>query len=255
MPLRLLVSQNRAMKTKKSALITGANKGIGLEIARQLGRLDYIVWLGCRDAQRGAQAAAELQAEGLDARSLLLDVSSDDSVRQAVSQLESLDVLVNNAGVSLGMAQSVTSDNLEEMRVMLEVNALGPVRVTQAFLPLLRKSEAPRIVMMSSSLGSVGATLDISRGGWNVGYAGYSASKSALNMFTAKLAKELLAENFKVNAACPGFTATDLNAHTGFRTAQDAAVIAVRLATLDALGPTGGFFNDGHTAQLNPLPW
>ncbi|MBN9416453.1 hypothetical protein ABS71_01965 [bacterium SCN 62-11] len=243
------------MKTKKSALITGANKGIGLEIARQLGRLGYTVWLGCRDQQRGAQATAELQAEGLDARNLPLDVSSDDSVRKAAAQLDGLDVLVNNAGISLGMAESITRDSLDDMRTMLEVNALGPVRVTRAFLPLLRKSAEPRIVMMSSSLGSVSATLDISRGGWNVGYAGYSASKSALNMFTAKLAKELLAENFKVNAACPGFTATDLNAHTGFRTAQDGAAIAVRLATLDALGPTGGFFNDGHTAELNPLPW
>jgi NAD(P)-dependent dehydrogenase (short-subunit alcohol dehydrogenase family) len=243
------------MSNKKSALITGANKGIGLEIARQLGRLEYRVWLGCRDEGRGARAAEGLRAEGLDAGELLLDVTDDDGVAAAAGRLEHLDVLVNNAGVSLGMAESVTRDSLEEMRQMFEVNALGPVRVTRAFLPLLRRSPAPRIVMMSSSLGSIGRTLDMGRGGWEAGYAGYSASKSALNMFTAKLAKELLGEPFKVNAACPGFTATDLNYHAGFRGVEEAARVAVALATLNALGPTGGFFDDGHTAELNRLPW
>lgn len=254
MPLLVVLGQNRLMNTKLSALITGANKGIGLEIARQLGRRNYTVWLGCRDQARGAEAVRLLRSEDLDARELLLDVSDDESVRLAAQRLESLDVLVNNAGISLGSPESVSRDSLEDMRTMWEVNALGPVRVTQAFLPLLRRSAAPRIVMMSSSLGSISSALDLA-GTWKAGYAGYSASKSALNMFTAKLAKELLAEDFKVNAACPGFTATDLNYHTGTRTPEAAAGIAVSLATLGPLGPTGGFFDDGHLAGLNRLPW
>ncbi len=247
------------MSTKTIALITGANKGIGFAIARQLGEKDYSIWLGCRDPERGEKAAAELRNIGVDARAITIDVTSDESVQSAATKFgdvaEKLDVLVNNAGVSLGTPTSTSNERIENVRAIFEVNAFGPVRVTQAFLPHLRKAKSPRIVMMSSGLGSLAETLDISSATWNVEFAGYCASKSALNMFTIKFAKELMHEGIKVNAADPGFTATDLNHHTGHRSVEEAAAIAVRLATLSAMGPTGGFFHDGYLNDLSRLRW
>ncbi len=247
------------MPTKPVALITGANKGIGLEIARQLGTRDFSVWIGARDAARGEAAASQLREAGIDADWLVLDVTNTDSVDQAATRLAtvtaSLDVLVNNAGISLGTGARASEEAIEDIRAMFEVNAFAPVRVTQAFLPLLRKSDAARIVMMTSGLGSVASTLDMASENWAIGYAGYSASKTALNMFTAKLAQDLLSEGIKVNAADPGFTATDLNGHTGPRSVDQAAAIAVTLATLPAMGPTGGFFHDGHFDRLSRHSW
>lgn len=247
------------MSKKTVALVTGANKGIGLEIARQLGAKGFWVWLGSRDAERGEIAAADLRAAGIDARSVILDVTDADNIRSAAALLESeagvVDVLVNNAGIAIGRPQQPSQEPVEDMKVIFEVNAFGPVRVTQAFLPLLRKSSAGRVVMMSSGLGSIGRTADTASDIWGAPLAGYCASKAALNMFTVKLAKELLADGIKVNAADPGYTATDLNGHSGPRSVQEAATAAVDLATLGYLGPTGGFFNDGHTELLNRLVW
>jgi NAD(P)-dependent dehydrogenase (short-subunit alcohol dehydrogenase family) len=246
------------MSTKAVALITGANKGIGFAIARQLGAREHVVWIGCRDHGRGEKAAADLRAEGIDAHSIVIDVTNDASVHSAAARLgeasKTLDVLVNNAGISLGSFAPASTERIDDIRAMFEVNAFGPVRVTQAFLPLLRRAKAPRIVMMSSGLGSLAATVDMSNYIWNVGVAGYCASKSALNMFTIKLAKELSAEGIKVNSADPGYTATDLNNHTGHRSVEEAAVVAIRLATLGPLGPTGGFFHDGHASEWQH-PW
>lgn len=248
------------MPNKTVALITGANKGIGLAIARQLGKLDFTVWLGCRASDRGEAAAAGLRAAGVDAHAITLDVTSADSVAKAVAHLGAqagvLDVLINNAGISVGSPPpGVTEESIDDVRAMFEVNTIGPLRVTQALLPLLRRSKAPRIVMMSSGLGSISNTTDMASQIWNVGAAGYSASKAALNMLTVKLAKALLADGIKVNAADPGYTATDLNGHSGPRTVEEASVIAVQLATLGPLGPTGGFFNDGHANQLGQFRW
>jgi len=248
------------MSDKTNALVTGANKGIGLAIARQLGERGVAIWLGCRDADRGEKAAASLRAGGVDARSITLDVADGGSVTAAVARLEEeagvLDVLVNNAGISVGgPPPKVIEESIDDVRAMFEVNTLGPLRVTQALLPLLRKSTAPRIVMMSSGLGSISDTADMTSLIWNVGAAGYSASKAALNMLTVKLAKALLADGIKVNAADPGYTATDLNGHTGTRTVEEAAAIAVELATLGPLGPTGGFFNDGHADKMGRYRW
>ena len=247
------------MSTKSVALVTGANKGIGLAIARQLGERGFAVWIGCRDEKRGESAAAGLRDAGVDARAIVLDVADSASVRAAAARLEAevaaLDVLVNNAGISLGTPARVSEEPVGDIRTMFEVNALGPVRVTQAFLPLLRKSGAARVVMMSSGLGSIGATLDTASESWGVGYAGYSASKSALNMFTAKLAKELLPEGIKVNAADPGLTATDLNGHMGNRSVDEGARIAVDLAMLGVMGPTGGFFHDGVADHMPRHRW
>ena len=248
------------MSDKTNALVTGANKGIGLAIARQLGERGFAVWLGCRDADRGEKAAAGLREAGIDARAITLDVTHDDSVAAAAARIEAeagvLEVLVNNAGISVGSPPpAVTGELVDDVRAMIEVNTLGPLRVTQAVLPLLRKSAAPRIVMMSSGLGSISDTTDMTSLIWNVGAAGYSASKAALNMLTVKFAKALLADGFKVNAADPGYTATDLNGHSGQRTVEEAAAIAVELATLGPMGPTGGFFNDGFAARMGRYRW
>jgi NAD(P)-dependent dehydrogenase (short-subunit alcohol dehydrogenase family) len=247
------------MSTKSVALITGANKGIGLAIARQLGQQGYSVWLGCRSRERGEQAAADLRKDGIEAFAIVIDVTDEHSVRAAAAHFAEkagpLDALINNAGISLGNYPPASEESVDDIRAMFDVNVLGPVRVTQAFLPLLRKSKAARIVMMSSSLGSVSRTLDMSSDIWPVVAAGYCASKSALNMFTAKFAKELLHDGIKVNAADPGYTATDLNGHTGHRTVDEAAAIAVHLATLGHMGPTGGFFNDAYADTPSRLAW
>jgi NAD(P)-dependent dehydrogenase (short-subunit alcohol dehydrogenase family) len=239
-----------------NALITGANKGIGLEIARQLGKRGYTVWLGSRDKGRGEEAANGLRQEGIDARCLLLDVVDAQSIKSAVDRLENeidaLDALVNNAGINFGRPPVPSLESVDEIRGIFDVNVFGAVRVTQAFLPLLRRSSAARIVMMSSGLGSIASTLDLTSENWGIGSAGYCASKTALNMFTVKLAKELAEEGIKVNAADPGLTATDLNGHMGNRKPEDAAPIAVRLATLDRFGPTGGFFLNDNADTCPP---
>ena len=241
------------MSNKAVALVTGANKGIGLAIARQLGERQHSVWLGCRDGDRGESAASDLRSAGIDAHVLPLDVTDNSSVQAAADRLGQevgvLDVLVNNAGISLGSPARASEEPVDDIRAMFEVNTFGPLRVTQAFLPLLRRSKSARIVMMSSGLGSLADTADMAGLSWSVGYAGYCASKSALNMLMVKLAKELLADGIKVNAADPGFTATDLNGHTGHRTVEQAAAIAVELATLGPIGPIAGFFHDGHAGQ------
>ncbi len=236
------------MTDRKTALVTGANKGIGWEIARGLGRRGYRVWLGSRDAGRGEAAADALRGEGLDVRALTLDVTDDasvaDATRALAHQTERLDALVNNAGIAAGRAKP-TEESLDSIRDIHAVNVFGPIRVTRAMLPLLRRADAPRIVMVSSSLGSLSWASDFGAPMSEVNLLGYASSKSALNMIMLCLAKELGPDGFKVNSCCPGYTATDLNQHQGHRTPEQGAAIAVRLATLDAEGPTGGFFDDG----------
>lgn len=247
------------MSNRKTALITGANKGIGREIARQLGLKGYSVWLGCRDAGRGEEAAADLRKQGLDAHLLALDVTDDASVKAAVATFskasDTLDVLVNNAGVAIGGYAAPTMASLADMRALYEVNVFGPVRVTQAFVPLLRKSGQGRVVMMSSSLGSIGEQLDMTSATYGVNLLGYNSSKSALNMITVSFAKELAAHGIKVNAANPGYVATDLNGNQGYRSVEQGAAIAVHLATLSPMGPTAGFFNDGTEASPGRHAW
>jgi len=247
------------MSTRKTALITGANKGIGREIARQLGHQGYAVWLGCRDTERGEQAVAELRREGLDASLLALDVTDDASVRAAAVSYgkarDTLDVLVNNAGVATGGFVAPSEASLDDLRAVYEVNVFGPVRVTQAFVPFLRKAGQGRIVMMSSSLGSIAEQLDMTSGTYGVNLLGYNSSKSALNMITVSFAKELAAHGIKVNAANPGYVATDLNGHQGYRSVEQGAAIAVHLATLGPMGPTAGFFNDGTEVTIGRHAW
>lgn len=241
------------MTTTKTAVVTGANKGIGREIARRLAT-GFKVWLGARDAGRGMTAAQELRAEGLDVQWLALDVTQDDSVAAAAktvgAESPGLDVLVNNAGIAINYELPPSEQHLADIRATYEVNVFGPIRVTQAFLPLLLAAPAARIVMVSSSTGSIGRALDSGTPNHAVNLLGYGSSKTALNAITVAFARELAPSGIKINAAAPGYTATDLNGFKGHRTVQQAAEIVIHLATLDADGPNAGYFNDD-----GPLPW
>jgi len=244
------------MTLSKSALVTGANKGIGNEVAGRLASLGFKVWLGARDAERGTTAASALVAEGLDVEWLPIDVSSDKSVEAAAKAVRAkgigLDVLINNAGIAIGYGLDLppSRESIADIEAMYDVNVFGPIRVTQAFLPLLLAAPAARIVMVSSSRASLGRALDPTSEGYAVNIMGYASSKTALNAVTVAFAKELAPFGVKVNAAAPGYTATDLNGHRGHRTVQQAAGIVVHLATLDADGPTAGYFSDE-----GALPW
>jgi NAD(P)-dependent dehydrogenase (short-subunit alcohol dehydrogenase family) len=240
------------MTEARVAVVTGANKGIGFEIARQLARRGHTVYVGARDPARGREAAEKLRGEGLDARPLPLDVTDDASVAAAAAALEEvgrLDALVNNAGVAIddGPPSRVSQDAL---RRTYETNVFGVVRVTQALLPLLRRSDAGRIVNLSSSLGSLARNSDPSWPFASVKLLAYNSSKSALNAITVQLAWELRDTPIKVNAADPGYVATGMNRHQGVRSVEQGAATPVRLATLPADGPSGGFFDDA-----GPVPW
>lgn len=217
-----------------TALVTGANKGIGLEIVKQLIAKGFDVYLGARDRERGEKAAADTGA-----RFVQLDVTDAESVRKAAGSIDHLDVLINNAAITGG------SFGPEKVREVFETNVFGVITVTDAFLPLLRRSEHPRIVNMSSSVGTLNGMLD---NPMPVSFA-YVPSKTALNAVTIQYAKALKDTPIKVNAGCPGYCATDLNNHSGFRTAAQGATIAVTLATLDDDAPTGGFYDDEGTVS------
>jgi len=239
--------------SKKTALITGANKSIGFETARQLGRLGYSIWLGARDQERGKQAADMLVSEGLDVRLLAIDVTDEASVLAAAERVHEqdgkLDILINNAGIAGGQS-APTKQSVDEIRTVYETNVFAPICVTQAFLPLLKASGHANIVMVSSGLGSLGWLSDPDNMFFGVNYLGYNSSKTALNAVTLALAKDLSGTGINVNAADPGYTATDFNGHTGYRTAEQAAAGIVWLATFDASGPTGGFY-----FEHNQVPW
>ena len=233
------------MTTERIALVTGANKGIGRETARQLGALGHTVWLGSRDETRGEQAAEALRQEGIKAHFVQLDITDDASVRGAAARIEAeskrLDILVNNAGIASGLASPPSEESIDDMQRMFDVNFFGTVRATQAFLPLLRRSDGARIVMLSSGLGSITLTGDMKAPPWGLHATGYSASKTALNMYTVKLAKEVLNEGIKVNAVSPGYTRTNLNGYSGTQTVEQGALEVVRVALLGPDSPTGTF--------------
>ncbi|MCG3749616.1 SDR family oxidoreductase [Amycolatopsis sp. Poz14] len=230
----------------KTALVTGANKGIGLAIAHGLGSIGFTVAVGARDENNREQAVKELRGAGIDAFGVALDVTSEDSVAAAAKSIERLDVLVNNAGISGpfdGGAQDPTTLDLGVLRTVLDTNVFGVVRVTNAMLPLLRRAESPRIVNLSSNMGSLklrtGPIL-----------AAYAPSKTMLNSITVQYARALADTNVIINAACPGYVATDFNGYAGTRTPEEGAAIAVKLATLPDDGPRGGFFDDA-----GEVPW
>jgi NAD(P)-dependent dehydrogenase (short-subunit alcohol dehydrogenase family) len=240
------------------ALVTGANKGIGREIARQLAAAGHTVYVGSRDAGRGRDAVADI---GGDARLLVLDVREAASVAAAAQQVPSLDILVNNAGISSGDPKPVTEEDPDTFRRIYETNVFGVVAVTNAFLPALRRSAHPRIVNVSSGAASLAASAGQAEGvivfaSRPTGALGaYRSSKTALNELTVLYANALTDDGFKVNALAPGARRTDLNAtaRTSPRAGDPAegAAGAVRLALLPDDGPTGGFFSwDG-----TPVPW
>ncbi|WCN79100.1 SDR family oxidoreductase [Micromonospora sp. LH3U1] len=243
------------MSETTTALVTGANKGIGYEIAAGLGALGWRVGIGARHDGRREAAVEKLRAAGVDAFGVPLDVTDDTSVAAAARLVEDraggLDVLVNNAGVTGGGPQEPTTVNLAAVRTAVETNVIGVIRVTNAMLPLLRRSASPRIVNMSSSVGSLtrqtSSTDEFVTGPVAVAYA---PSKTFLNAVTVQYAKELRDTNILINAACPGFVATDLNGFRGVRTPEQGAAIAIRLAALPDDGPTGGFFEDAGV-----VPW
>ncbi len=237
----------------KIALVTGANKGIGLEIARQLGKRGVRVLVGARDAGRGKAAADALKAEGIDARFVELDVTNQATIDAAAKLVEKefgkLDILVNNAGIAIERDPPSTVP-LDAVRKTYDTNVFGVIALTQAMLPLIKKSAAGRIVNLSSGLGSLAQHSGPNSPFANFLFLAYNSSKTALNAVTVQFANELRNTPIKVNAADPGYVATDLNNHSGPRTVEQGATAPVRLALLDADGPTGGYFNEDGV-----VPW
>lgn len=256
----LLVGNNEAVlgvmrrAMAKVALISGANKGLGLETARQLGQLGYTVLVGARDSARGSEAAEQLKSEGIDARFIHLDLedsSTFDSVKQYISDtFGSLDALVNNAGVNLEAGAKATDVSIDVVRKVYDVNLFAQIELTQKLLPLLEKSDAGRIVNLSSILGSLKLNADPKSpfGDWRS--LGYNSSKAALNAFTAILSYELRNTKIKVNSAHPGWVKTDMGGEAAPMELEDGAKTSVWLATLPDDGPTGGYFH-----MQEHLPW
>jgi NAD(P)-dependent dehydrogenase (short-subunit alcohol dehydrogenase family) len=225
-----------------TTLISGANRGLGFEVARQLAAAGHQVWIGARDRARGQQAA-----EALGARFVQLDVTDDASVAAATETVGALDVLVNNTGISGGRI-TPSEATVEEMRAVYETNVFGPVRLLRAFIPLLENSPAPVIVNVSSGVGSLGLASDPESPWSETNFPVYASSKAALNMLTIRYAAAF--PRMRINSVDPGFTATEFNEHRGTQTAQQGAEAIVRYALITADGPTGRFFDRNGTE-----PW
>ncbi|KGO95052.1 SDR family oxidoreductase [Flavobacterium subsaxonicum] len=244
----------------KKVLITGANKGIGFETAHYLLQQGFYVFIGSRNIENGEAAVEKLKAEGLhNAEAIQLDVTNAASVLAARATIgkktERLDVLINNAGINGGLPQSALEATIEQFEKVFDTNLYGVVRVTQAFIDLLRNSEQPRIVNVSSSGSSLTLHSDPSWKYYTHKAALYPSSKAALNMFTIDLAYELRDSQFKVNAVCPGFVATDFNNHRGTGTVQEGASRIAKYAMIGNDGPTGKFFAEEYNPETGETPW
>ena len=240
---------------EKVVLVTGANKGIGFEVSRQLGRAGFTVLLGARNTARGEEAAKKLRGEGLDVRFVKADLdqaveSGSALAKQIGEEFGHLDVLVNNAGLADREDGPASSVGIETLKRTFETNFFGTVALTQPLLPLLRAAERARIVNVSSGLGSIAINNDPNTPFYHVKILGYNASKVALNMFTVDLAYDLRDTKIKVNSVSPGFVDTDMNNHTGTDTVEEGAIAIVRLAQLPDDGPTGSFIHKDGT-----YPW
>lgn len=230
---------------KKIALVTGANKGIGFEIACQLGKKGVFVLVGARSKERGETAARELEKDGVEVRHVLMDVTDPISIKRATEQIEAnygrLDILVNNAGISREQGQRPSETTTEMLRETYETNVFGVVAVTNAMLPLLRRSAGARIVNVSSAMGSLTFAADSASAYANLMLLSYNSSKAALNAVTLEYAKELRGTSIKINAVSPGYVSTDLNQHRGNLTPEQGAAAPVRLALIGEDGPSGTF--------------
>lgn len=239
------------------ALITGANKGIGFEVAHQLGKQDVHVLVGARNAEKGQEAAKTLQDEGVSADFLAIDVTDENSVKMAAQtvaqQYGKLDILCNNAGVNPESSHQILSSDqlsLDLLKQIYAANVFGAFLVTREFIPLLKKSTGGRIVNTSSTLGSLTDQLKPESVYYGVTTLGYNSSKTALNALTVQFAKELSDTSIKINSACPGWVKTDLGSDQAPRTVDKGARIIVELATLSEEAPSGGFFDENGV-----VPW
>ena len=244
----------------KAALITGANKGIGFETAKQLLQKGFYVYLGSRNLQRGIEAADKLKAEGLThVEAIQLEVTDENSVKIAHEEIlrktEVLDVLINNAGVNGGMPYTALEAKTDQFMEAFNTNVFGVARVTQAFMGLLQKSPEPRIVNVSTSVGSLSLQSNPAWPAYNYAkYAVYASSKAAMNMYTVHLAYELRDTTFKINAVCPGYTKTDFTGDNGGEV-EEAGKRIVKYALIDQSGPTGKFFSEESNPETGEIPW
>jgi NAD(P)-dependent dehydrogenase (short-subunit alcohol dehydrogenase family) len=239
----------------KSVLVTGANKGIGFETAKQLAKLGYFVYLGSRDKTKGTEAIKKLKALGFsNVDCIELDVTNVSSIKKARKVLgaktKQLDVLINNAGISGGFPQPATQVPVDILRSVFETNFFAPIVVIREFLDLLKKAKEPRIVNVTTELSSLTQHSDPKWKFYSLKSSAYGPSKTALNAYTVMLAYELKDTNFKVNCVCPGFTATDFNNYRGEKPVEQGAIAIVKYATLGKKGATGKFFN-----EEGELPW
>lgn len=240
--------------SKRIALVTGANKGIGFEIARQMAQSGISVLMGAREPERGMAAADPLSASGLDVAFIQIDLDDGASVAAAAAKIETehgrLDILVNNAGIAPQGDGAPSVSSLDVVRRVFEANFFGTLAVTQAMLPLLRRSAAGRIINMSSGLGSLTLNGDPSNPFYEVRLIGYNASKAALNMLTVQLSAELRGSSVTVDSVCPGLTKTDLSGHRGEQSPAEAAITPVEFALMVEGKSSGKFVN-----AVGELPW
>ena len=244
----------------KIALITGANKGIGYETARQLAENGFYVYLGSRSIEAGQAAVLKLQESGIESiEAIQLDVTDQDSVNTAAAFIagksQSLDVLINNAGISGGIRQSALGSSAEEFSAVYETNVFGMVRVTQAFIGLLKKASEPRIVNLSTAMASLTLAADATGSTYDNKLAVYQSSKVAVNMYTVNLAYELRNTTFKINMVCPGWTKTDFTGNQGTSTAMEAGARIAKYAMIGQDGPTGKFISEEYFQDPESCPW
>jgi NAD(P)-dependent dehydrogenase (short-subunit alcohol dehydrogenase family) len=244
----------------KSALVTGSNKSIGFEVARQLAQKGIYVYLGSRNLENGLEAVNKLKSEGLNNIEVIeIDITNDESVKNARAEMgkkiKTLDILINNAGIYGGYPQEALNATIGQFKAAYNANVYGVVRVTQAFVDLLKQSTEPRIVNVSSSQGSITLHSDPSYKYYDYKGAVYLSSKSAMNMYTVVLAYELKDSNFKINAVCPGYTKTDFNGHRGPGSVEDAGKRILKYALIDNDGPTGKFFSEENNPETGEIPW
>ena len=239
----------------KTALVTGANKGIGFETAKVLAQKGFFVYLGSRTLEKGQAAVAKLKAEGLNhVAAIQLDVTDQTSVDAARQQISTLDVLVNNAGISGPFEQSALIAQIRDYQTVYETNLYGVIRVTEAFVDLLMRSSGPRIVNVSTAMASLTGAADIFGNTYPKRFVIYQSSKSALNMYTINLAYELRNSLIKVNAVCPGYTKTDFTGHQGTSTPEQAGQRIAKYALIGQDGPTGKFFSEEYFPET-VCPW